>query len=797
MTFHSTSVLRHLFTLHTALAEFGLAEKALDSYLEIITKGKARVKKSGIEHPDLDDDELMLQTIVGGIEMLCDFGKAEHVKKSISLSNRLLRWLEQNEDTAVNGDQPSPSSRKVSKIASNVYASVHRAIAISKASWARLTYESKDRSKLQADAIAHLKIALRSDHLAEEDAFFLYPLALILAETRNIEGAIVVIKQALTTESRILTDLVDQRSQGEDTRNSFTRNHSIIECWHLLSLLLSSRQEFETAEVASRTALEQYEGDSRFSDASDNLKNLSFFRKKQIMEAKMTQISLAEVSEGSQDAVNASAELLEHYSRFFGPARVPPQTQAIEKPPPTATGTIKSSRGSIFGRHWKSVRNSTSSLPQTNPAREELLPPTIAVTADGSSLPQSIPEVPTRAPSHKLQKRRSRHSVRKSRDPSPVRLNGNPILPANNVVTDIQPDTASHLRTASSYSNDRSEVGIAVTHDYPVVQTARAVSLRHNNALQFNVQAGSKPVRSFELPEFSPSFSSSDKIPFYIPALIFSPVEEHRYSIALLNQIWLFISALYRRGNMLEDARQAMDEAFKQTKLAEAATSYPKPSGVRAFDEPGWGGIKSVEEIWADSYAEMGHLCEAEGDPYEAMIEYEVSLSHYPDHSSATVALANILLDIHSRKIPLSRKPPTLAGGLEIQAKFDEPSQPLFPKGSDGHTATVPQANGGNSAVEDDDEEGEDTGLDSARHEASEELDLLASRDRAYTLLSNLTKLGSGWDDSDAWFALGNAYEASGQTEKAKEVLWWVVELEEKRPVRHWRALGQGYKLYR
>jgi hypothetical protein len=76
-------------------------------------------------------------------------------------------------------------------------------------------------------------------------------------------------------------------------------------------------------------------------------------------------------------------------------------------------------------------------------------------------------------------------------------------------------------------------------------------------------------------------------------------------------------------------------------------------------------------------------------------------------------------------------------------------------------------------------------------------LDRLAARDRAYGLLSTLTKLGSGWNYSEAWFALARAYELGGQVDKAKEVLWWCVELEEGRPVRDWGEVvgGGGYVL--
>ena len=72
------------------------------------------------------------------------------------------------------------------------------------------------------------------------------------------------------------------------------------------------------------------------------------------------------------------------------------------------------------------------------------------------------------------------------------------------------------------------------------------------------------------------------------------------------------------------------------------------------------------------------------------------------------------------------------------------------------------------------------------------ELNRLASRDRAYMLLSNLTRLGSGWDDSEAWRALARAHELSKQIGKAKQALWWVVELEEDRPMRPWLDVSPG-----
>ena len=72
------------------------------------------------------------------------------------------------------------------------------------------------------------------------------------------------------------------------------------------------------------------------------------------------------------------------------------------------------------------------------------------------------------------------------------------------------------------------------------------------------------------------------------------------------------------------------------------------------------------------------------------------------------------------------------------------------------------------------------------------ELNRLACRDRAYMLLSTLTRLGNGWDNAEAWLTLARAHELSKQVGKAKQALWWVVELEENRTMRHWSEASAG-----
>lgn len=181
---------------------------------------------------------------------------------------------------------------------------------------------------------------------------------------------------------------------------------------------------------------------------------------------------------------------------------------------------------------------------------------------------------------------------------------------------------------------------------------------------------------------------------------------------------------------------------------------------------------------------------------------------YYPDHPAAIVGLSNILLDIYSEKLLPTPAIPSL-DGHEI---FDDirPTKassssttlktlPYTPLGlvsdlsaaetlsSEADEKETAKAAGSGSDPEDEDELPEPY---KAFHLPL--VDRLAARDRAFTLLSGLTRLGTGWDYSDAWFALARAHEENGQVEKAREVLWWCVELEEAMGVRDWRSLAAG-----
>jgi len=156
---------------------------------------------------------------------------------------------------------------------------------------------------------------------------------------------------------------------------------------------------------------------------------------------------------------------------------------------------------------------------------------------------------------------------------------------------------------------------------------------------------------------------------------------------------------------------------------------------------------------------------------HQARADFERALQHFPDHPQSIVGISSILLDIYCEAIPLE---PTRSTGTVTP--ISQPSLPIAPKDHE-NTKTQHLASHIPSAE---------------NHLSPPELNRLAARDRAFGLLSTLTKLGAGWDYSEAWYALARAYEESGQVEKTKEVLWWCVELEDTRPVRSWKNVTMG-----
>ena len=783
------------------MAEFDLASKALDTYIDIVTKGQARADKSGQPDLGLDNDECAIKTVAAGITMYCTYGERKEGEKAQKLSIILERWLgHRNRNGLPDHSQRSSIESGASHcstrlpISGTALAQGYRALGMSQANWARYTFETLDRPGLQAKAVQNFRQAHDLDSMNEESLETLYGFALVLSETRDLDSAIAVTKRALSLKSKQNQPSSLQQYGQDDLKGicgpqASIEDRQFLRLWHLLALLLTARQDYATAAVSCEAALDVIGGDLMLREGYEDRvteQDLELHDRQNVIEIRMTQLAITAITESSEEAVNASGDILALYARFFKSRQAQAEEMsqvnlAPEKllPAESTNATLKSIRGSLFGRsknndsntrlHGEETTSNKPALPKSGLITNVTTNPTISITHEERH-PVSHEKTHHHHLFHhdskKLQKQNSKRSIDSNRRSRPGSSNNSVTVNGFNEQLKGSAPLLSRQTLSSEGRPDSTEVGIAVSSD-PLHSSSPSTA---NHGTSFapsrNPMAhdilSTKPLRiQGVLDSCFPTRRSKD------PSPRFSRAERERHALSLLTRIWLFIAGLYQRAKMYEDAQGALSEATAQVRLIEAAVAS-RDCSAQAFAEPGWDGVKSVDELWADVYCEEAILHTCMGSRSDAAMDYEKALQRFPDHPGAIVGLSNILLYQYTQEIS--------AVSQELTFLCVSSSVPTL--------AAVP-SNRSSSA----------TPLPNDKDQAQSLLSRLAARDRAYGLLSSLTKSGRGWDNSEAWFALAKVYEDGGQVEKAKEALWWVVELEEKRPVRGWDSLGQGYGL--
>ena len=646
-TFHSTRILRHLFTVHLAVAEFDLSFKAFDTYMEIVGKGKARFETTGEEEHGLDDDETVLRTASECIKALCRYGSRQGAAKAKDLGQFFEDWLDKHHPSAhgnANGRLlENGSSREVeTTIPPRVFALAWRCIGIAHAQWGRLTYDAPSRSDIQLRAIKCFRKALMPQYESTNDVETLFALGTVLAERRELAAAIEVVKSGLLPRSKIASGLGPHAGH-------FSRERSLIPLWHLMALLLSARQDFLIAARSCEGAFEQFQDPKNlFGEAdlngvyrSDHLNEKSIgrsqggvvddmddFERESVLEVKMTQLALIEVLEGPEVAVNASDELLSLYTRLF----VDPKTdstpsttnKASAVPPKSSAGTIKSITGSIFGRSGRSVRKPTVSSsitsertlvdrPKTTQTIASTRAPTIQVTSEnGTAAKQQHHE--------KLQKRSDSVTKKKGSGSNRERSTSTGRRRSGSGAKSHESHNPTAVDGEKSFTppSDSSNRGQWVNDG---VNSAKNPTITNSSP---NSRPGSKPLppksqqmaqkepslkpahqnvtlaQDTRLPHISPYSSSTN------PSTRFPKDQQRRRRIAILVKVWLLVSGFYRRASLYEDAKGGIEEAYKLVKKLEDDISRDTTGHV-SIDHPGWGGGKSVAELWGDVFSEVSN----------------------------------------------------------------------------------------------------------------------------------------------------------------------------------------------
>jgi tetratricopeptide (TPR) repeat protein len=574
-TFHSTLILRHLFTLHASLAEFDLAIKAFDSYTEIISRAKSRAEKTGHNEPGLDSDDLVVLTAAQAIGVLCRYGSQAEGEKALEVSKRLSDWLKQPRPNSTiivprkdeNGRQPDKTAmhdetatgRLVSAGAS---VAAYRAIGESQANFARITHDPAQRSEYREKAIKSLKIAAEMSPDGDLDPETALLLGTVLAENRQLLPATQIVKFALAS------------SQDQDSSNVVQKGQ-MIPLYHLMSLLLTARGDYEHAVEFCDVAFEQFGGvDIMLGDSEGEslIMQMEDSEKEGLLQLRLTQLALTEMLDGSETAVDAGSQVLALYHKLFATpsnsvASPPKDTGSSFIAPSLKTeGTFKSVSGSIM-RRSKSTRKN----------------------GDGTALDKDVPPVPT--------------MNNNASAPLPTTNDENISQEKHHHKLHIPHHPLKHLHH-HEHTNDPEKKALAFDAA-PVVpakdgpgqdQLSREVGSTDRAApVEFSNQSQPQDLR---LPAPYPTTA------FAAPRPRYSLARQRQHTVSLLIEIWLHIAGQYTRGEFFEDAEGAVEEAHKLAEQHQHAVAR-EDSSAKAFDEKGWGGSRSANRLWADVWAEV------------------------------------------------------------------------------------------------------------------------------------------------------------------------------------------------
>jgi len=639
-TYHSTQILRGLFQLHLAVADFDLAFKAFDSYMELIKKGKARVGKTGSPEPSLDNDGIVLQTMAQCLLARCRYGDRAATEKAWELAGELEDWLARlpqlQSSTSEAGSTQSPVATLTEileesplhpKVRPNILGLVWQAIGLAHASWSRLMYDAALRSEIQTKAVRCLRKSLSAEFGRSRDIRGIFALGLLLAERRELTPAIEMVKMALMSGR-------SKDAESELQHGPYWQERALIPLWHLLALLLSARQEFFLAARACEGAFEQFKdpavlfGHEDPSYRSDHLNEaekrdgprysqgvvdeMDDLEKETILEVKMTQLALIELNEGPDVAVNASYELLTLFSRLFGSVQAKPAFSpappATSKPPKSSAATLRSIKGSIFGRRSSrsvgpasrevsNVSEMTAGTTQSRPHTTQ----TTASTAPAIQITQENGHTLDKRSSRKMSsemRRRSesgrRHSLRKRDSSSGSRKRATSSGPT------------SHKPTIVDGESFFTPEGEGTTDPFTFAskrQPSIASSFSRGRSLPHLDSYLSTKTRASEYSDVSTDATYT--IASCLPIVQFSKEDERRQRSVILVRVWLMIAGFYRRAEMFDDCKGAIAEAQKIVGQLESDDARDSGSLVERSDV--WGVKRSVEDLMGDVWTEVGY----------------------------------------------------------------------------------------------------------------------------------------------------------------------------------------------
>ena len=635
MTFHSTVILRHLFTVHASLAEFDLAIHAFDSYVEIVEKGKARAEKTGQHDPDLDDDETIILTAAEAVRVLCRYGERDQFEKAVQIGRLIEKWLGQQFPPSVeksnldgmntNGEREDAVARRPdtdSSLPPRALAAAYQAIAISQAQWSRITYENERRKSLLAEANNNLRRSQKFDQTSIDTA---QALAFVLAEMRDISGALEVCRAVFAAQDHSVSS-----DENTATPREFERQRRLIPLWHLLALCLSAKQEYEGAFKVCEAAFSQFADASGLFDAMSQsndpdeekaphpnlhargmLSQLESLEKETIVQMKMSQITFEELLEGTDDAVDMTDQLLSLYAQVFGnPEQI---AAALPKPPPTAAsnapskfgGTFRSIKGSIKAKSGRnSVENDAArQYSLVSMSESTITPPSNYTRSNGNSQSMDNPIAITVTNEDNVPvKKSSDHHAHLPRLPFKTHGHGATSEKANASFVSLNAAGAHQNEKKPDSAPSKTAIGLSETSEAPAGPNQMLQEIPHNK-LYDDITAPhgheeQPPRQDLRLPAPTPGSRVAKA------ESQFALIQERRHKVSVLVNVWLFIAGLYIRAESLDDAANAVNETIKLVESLEMGLSGADDgSTARRLFFSQWGGGKSIDLLWADVWS--------------------------------------------------------------------------------------------------------------------------------------------------------------------------------------------------
>lgn len=268
VTFQSCSIMRQSVVLLLALREYDEAFAAFDTYLAYQDQFRIH-QQSGGEHAT-GDTALSLAGVSTQVINVCTRVK-KNGDKAKAYSERLLTWLPSDKDTTNNTANGSASSEP--SIPSLIMAQAYGAIGSAFFLHANQSTDEKQYNESVETAAKYYQL---STDLGVKDQEVRLEHAIFLARSDKISEAVELVK-------KILLD-----------------NESHIQSWHLLALLLTTREEYDKAMKVVETTLHRY-----------NVEQLKIERDKHaLVQVKLTHIALIEAVHGSESAIGELANAL-------------------------------------------------------------------------------------------------------------------------------------------------------------------------------------------------------------------------------------------------------------------------------------------------------------------------------------------------------------------------------------------------------------------------------------------------------------------------------------------------------